>query len=94
MNNATVSSVDLSLFNSIIQDLFPAVETPTIDYRKLREPIEAELRRHVTLIKAIQLYETKNSRHATVIVGQAAARRAAARRAAARRSPRGACRAP
>lgn len=35
MNIAKLASVDLPLFNGIIQDLFPAVETPTIDYRKV-----------------------------------------------------------
>ncbi|XP_045081518.1 dynein axonemal heavy chain 2 isoform X2 [Coregonus clupeaformis] len=76
MNIAKLASVDLPLFNGIIQDLFPAVETPTIDYGKLRETIEAELRQAClqvtpfTLTKVIQLYETKNSRHSTMIVGK------------------------
>lgn len=35
MNIAKLTSVDLPLFNGIIQDLFPAVETPTIDYGKV-----------------------------------------------------------
>ncbi|CAB1351572.1 unnamed protein product [Coregonus sp. 'balchen'] len=76
MNIAKLASVDLPLFNGIIQDLFPAVETPTIDYGKLRETIEAELRQAClqvtpfTVTKVIQLYETKNSRHSTMIVGK------------------------
>ncbi|KAK3546101.1 hypothetical protein QTP70_022875 [Hemibagrus guttatus] len=92
MNIAKLTSVDLPLFNGIIQDLFPAVETPTIDYGKmlqiaflfvllytvneLRETIEAELRQSglqvtpFTLTKVIQLYETKNSRHSSMIVGK------------------------
>ncbi|KAM9407837.1 LOW QUALITY PROTEIN: dynein axonemal heavy chain 2 [Salvelinus alpinus] len=76
MNIAKLASVDLPLFNGIIQDLFPAVETPTIDYGKLRETIEAELQQAClqvtpfTLTKVIQLYETKNSRHSTMIVGK------------------------
>lgn len=36
MNIAKLTSVDLPLFNGIIQDLFPAVETPTIDYGKVQ----------------------------------------------------------
>lgn len=36
MNIAKLTTVDLPLFNGIIQDLFPAVETPTIDYGKVR----------------------------------------------------------
>lgn len=35
MNIAKLTTVDLPLFNGIIQDLFPAVETPTIDYGKV-----------------------------------------------------------
>ncbi|KAI5104428.1 dynein heavy chain 2, axonemal isoform X1 [Silurus meridionalis] len=76
MNIAKLTSVDLPLFNGIIQDLFPAVEMPTINYGKLRETIEAELLRSglqvspFTLTKVIQLYETKNSRHSSMIVGK------------------------
>nr|XP_055054184.1 LOW QUALITY PROTEIN: dynein axonemal heavy chain 2 [Misgurnus anguillicaudatus] len=76
MNIAKLASVDLPLFNGIIQDLFPAVETPTIDYGKLKQVIEAELRQNglqvtpFTVTKVIQLYETKNSRHSTMIVGK------------------------
>lgn len=35
MNIAKLTSTDLPLFNGIIQDLFPAVETPVIDYGKV-----------------------------------------------------------
>lgn len=35
MNIAKLTSADLPLFNGIIQDLFPAVETPVIDYGKV-----------------------------------------------------------
>ncbi|XP_062301425.1 dynein axonemal heavy chain 2 [Scomber scombrus] len=76
MNIAKLTSTDLPLFNGITQDLFPAVETPVIDYGKLREAIEAELRQRglqvtpFTLTKVIQLYETKNSRHSTMLVGK------------------------
>ncbi|KAK2862756.1 hypothetical protein Q5P01_002289 [Channa striata] len=75
MNIAKLTSSDLPLFNGIIQDLFPAVETPTIDYGKLKEAIEVEFRErglqvtHFTITKVIQLYETKNSRHSSMLVG-------------------------
>lgn len=36
MNIAKLTSTDLPLFNGITQDLFPAVETPVIDYGKVR----------------------------------------------------------
>ncbi|KAA0723088.1 Dynein heavy chain 2, axonemal [Triplophysa tibetana] len=76
MNIAKLTTIDLPLFNGIIQDLFPAVETPTIDYGKIKEAIEAELHQsglqvtRFTMTKVIQLYETKNSRHSTMIVGK------------------------
>ncbi|XP_060896803.1 dynein axonemal heavy chain 2-like [Labrus mixtus] len=76
MNIAKLSSSDVPLFNGITQDLFPAVETPVIDYGKLKEAIEAELRQNglqvsaFALTKVIQLYETKNSRHSTMLVGK------------------------
>ena len=35
MNLAKLTSVDLPLFTAIIQDLFPAVDTPTIQYGKV-----------------------------------------------------------
>ncbi|XP_063042411.1 dynein axonemal heavy chain 2 [Engraulis encrasicolus] len=76
MNIAKLTSIDLPLFSGIIQDLFPAVETPTIDYGKLKEMIESELRSAglqvtpFTMTKVIQLYETKNSRHSSMIVGK------------------------
>ncbi|XP_018599950.2 dynein heavy chain 2, axonemal [Scleropages formosus] len=75
MNIAKLTSVDLPLFNSIVQDLFPAVETPIIDYGKLQKTIEQELQQSslqvtpFTITKVIQLYETKNSRHSSMIVG-------------------------
>ena len=35
MNIAKLTSVDLPLFNGIMGDLFPGVETPLIDYSKV-----------------------------------------------------------
>ncbi|XP_035375794.1 dynein heavy chain 2, axonemal [Electrophorus electricus] len=76
MNIAKLTSIDLPLFNGIVQDLFPAVDMPTIDYGKLKETIEAELHQAglqvtpFTVTKVIQLYETKNSRHSSMIVGK------------------------
>ncbi|XP_073510575.1 dynein axonemal heavy chain 2 isoform X2 [Phyllobates terribilis] len=76
MNIAKLTSVDLPLFNGIMQDLFPGIDTPPVDYGKLREQIERELRLSglqvtpFTVTKVIQLYETKTSRHSCMIVGR------------------------
>ena len=35
MNIAKLTSVDLPLFNGIMADLFPGIETPVIDYSKV-----------------------------------------------------------
>ncbi|XP_066578473.1 dynein axonemal heavy chain 2 [Amia ocellicauda] len=75
MNVAKLTSVDLPLFSAIVQDLFPAVDTPSIDYGQLKKAIEAELRHSglqatpFALTKVLQLYETKSSRHACMVVG-------------------------
>ncbi|ERE69395.1 dynein heavy chain 6, axonemal-like protein [Cricetulus griseus] len=75
MNIAKLTSGDVPLFNAIVQDLFPNIELPVIDYGKLRDTIEQEIRdmglqvTQFTLTKVLQLYETKNSRHSSMIVG-------------------------
>uniref|UniRef100_F1ST22 Dynein axonemal heavy chain 2 n=1 Tax=Sus scrofa TaxID=9823 RepID=F1ST22_PIG len=75
MNIAKLTSADVPLFSAIMQDLFPSVELPVIDYGKLRETIEQETQdlglqaSPFTVTKVLQLYETKSSRHATMIVG-------------------------
>lgn len=38
MNIAKLTSVDVPLFNAIVQDLFPNVELPVIDYGKVFRP--------------------------------------------------------
>ncbi|KAM4749227.1 dynein axonemal heavy chain 2 [Rhinophrynus dorsalis] len=76
MNVAKLTSVDLPLFNGIMQDLFPGIDTPSVDYGKLKEQIEQELRlsglqvTNFTVTKVTQLYETKTSRHSCMIVGR------------------------
>ncbi|KAM3621055.1 uncharacterized protein V6R79_005381 [Siganus canaliculatus] len=75
MNNPKLTSSDLPLFHGLIDQLFPAVETPSTDHGTLQEAMEMELRQMglqvtaFTMSKVIQLYETKTSRHATVLVG-------------------------
>ena len=75
MNVAKMTEPDLPLFNGIVSDLFPDIETPVIDYSKFKAAIDAELKaQHLqstshTVTKVIQLFETKNSRHSVVLVG-------------------------
>ncbi|WAR21987.1 DYH2-like protein [Mya arenaria] len=75
MNVAKLTSVDLPLFNGVMSDLFPGVETPAIDYSKLKNAITKEMREHNlianehAITKVIQLYETKTSRHSVMMVG-------------------------
>ncbi|XP_033636218.1 dynein heavy chain 2, axonemal-like isoform X2 [Asterias rubens] len=76
MNVPKMTAVDLPLFNGIVADLFPGVDTPVIDYGKMKSVIESELKTQgyqpiqSTVLKVIQLYETKNSRHSVMIVGK------------------------
>ncbi|XP_021360073.1 dynein heavy chain 2, axonemal-like isoform X4 [Mizuhopecten yessoensis] len=75
MNVAKMTAVDLPLFNGIMSDLFPGIETPTIDYSKMKNAVIAELKENQlqcnnhTITKILQLYETKTSRHSVMIVG-------------------------
>lgn len=39
MNTAKLTSTDLPLFDRIIQDLFPGVETPIADYGKVGQQL-------------------------------------------------------
>lgn len=76
MNIAKLTSIDLPLFNGILSDLFPGIETQPIDYSTLEAAIKQEIAlKHLqpiksTINKVIQLYETKSSRHSVMIVGQ------------------------
>ena len=73
--NPSRFSDDTPLFNGIVQDLFPGVETPVLNYGDLQTAIEAQIvadglqKVPVIITKIIQLYETKNSRHSVMIVG-------------------------
>ncbi|KAL5251273.1 hypothetical protein ACHWQZ_G016836 [Mnemiopsis leidyi] len=75
MNVAKLTSDDTPLFNGIVQDLFPGVETPVLNYGDLQTAIESQITADglqkvpVIITKIIQLYETKNSRHSVMIVG-------------------------
>ncbi|KAK4469213.1 hypothetical protein MN116_006788 [Schistosoma mekongi] len=76
MNLAKLTSADLPLFKGIINDLFPSIEPPTMDYSKIKNALQEECNKinlrmtPFTLTKVIQLYETKSSRHSVMIVGK------------------------
>uniref|UniRef100_A0A1I8MW68 Dynein axonemal heavy chain 2 n=1 Tax=Musca domestica TaxID=7370 RepID=A0A1I8MW68_MUSDO len=75
MNVARLTANDLPLFNGIMSDIFPGVEVPLIDYSDFQTAIEDELLANGLQVipsavkKVIELYETKNSRHSTMIIG-------------------------
>ncbi|XP_013149055.1 PREDICTED: dynein heavy chain 2, axonemal [Papilio polytes] len=75
MNVARLTAKDVPLFNGIMQDIFPDVEVPTLDYEMLETAISAEMRLiglqpvKAALLKVIQTYETKNSRHSSILLG-------------------------
>jgi len=66
---------DLPLFEGIVNDLFPGIVVPFIDYGKLQEAIENQLRKikYQTpakyIKKVIQLLETMIVRHGVMLVG-------------------------
>ncbi|KAM7351793.1 dynein heavy chain 2, axonemal kl-2 isoform 2-T2 [Cochliomyia hominivorax] len=75
MNVARLTANDLPLFNGIMSDIFPGVDVPLIDYSDFKDAIEDELKANglqlipIALKKIIELYETKNSRHSSMIIG-------------------------
>ena len=66
---------DLPLFNAIVQDLFPAINIPDLDFGELEHAINHSLQTNNLqivdkfVIKVIQLYETIISRFGVMIVG-------------------------
>ncbi|KAF0304890.1 Dynein heavy chain 2, axonemal [Amphibalanus amphitrite] len=78
MNLPKLTSDDSPLFAGIVSDLFPGVETPPLDYGQLYDVIRHQLKENglqagatpYIVDKVIQLYETKNSRHSVMMVGQ------------------------
>ncbi|XP_057654894.1 dynein axonemal heavy chain 2 isoform X2 [Diorhabda carinulata] len=75
MNIARLTSDDLPLFNGIMSDIFPGVVIPVVDYMDLNLAITEYMENKnlqpipIALTKVIQLYETKNSRHSVMILG-------------------------
>ncbi|KAG6451923.1 hypothetical protein O3G_MSEX007393 [Manduca sexta] len=75
MNVARLTAKDVPLFDGIMQDIFPDVTVPTLDYDMLETAISAEMRQaglqpmKAALHKVIQTFETKNSRHSSILLG-------------------------
>lgn len=75
MNIAKLTADDLPLFNGIMSDIFPGVTIPLVKYEEFYTSIEQsfiELGLQATstaITKVIQLFETQNSRHSVMILG-------------------------
>ncbi|XP_022235820.1 dynein heavy chain 2, axonemal-like [Limulus polyphemus] len=76
MNIPKLTSEDIPLFNGITCDLFPSIEPCTVSYGKLKEAIERVMKQaklqviQSSVMKVLQFYETKNSRHAVILIGE------------------------
>lgn len=76
MNIAKLTSDDFPLFNAIVSDIFPGVTVPIIDYHEFLLAIKDSFKEMnlqmipAAITKVIQLYETKNSRHSVMILGE------------------------
>jgi dynein heavy chain len=70
---------DLPLFAGILQDLFPGVVVPFVDYGLLQKAIENQIRKanlqvvESFVTKVIQVHQTQLVRHGMMVVGDAAA---------------------
>ncbi|XP_064554393.1 dynein axonemal heavy chain 2 isoform X2 [Drosophila montana] len=75
MNVARFTAADLPLFTGIMCDIFPGVSLPQIDYSDFNVAIIEEFRDNglqaiqIAVKKVIELFETKNSRHSVMIIG-------------------------
>lgn len=75
MNVPKFVSEDVPLFDAIINDLFPGIEQPKKDLGALQKAInhnllDRGLQAHPYIIaKTIQLYETMDTRHGVMVVG-------------------------
>jgi dynein heavy chain len=66
---------DVPLFLGLIQDLFPGLDCPRVEYPEFTDAVEYALKSEKYLIvpdqvdKVVQLYETMMTRHTTMVVG-------------------------
>ncbi|RKO93650.1 dynein heavy chain and region D6 of dynein motor-domain-containing protein [Blyttiomyces helicus] len=74
-NVPKLTADDVPLFSGILSDLFPGVEAPVVDYTEFRTVLLEEMKNaniqpiEAMIVKIIQLFETKQSRHGVMIVG-------------------------
>jgi dynein heavy chain len=75
MNLPKLTAEDTPLFLGILNDLFPGVETPRSEDVELKEAISSVMAQKglqlfdAAIRKALQLYDTKASRHSVMVVG-------------------------
>eukprot|EP00976_Prorocentrum_cordatum_P067883 1178917-Prorocentrum_minimum.AAC.1 len=69
---------DVPLFLGLINDLFPGLDCPRVRYPQLNDILEADFAEHKYQVlldsseevdKCVQLYETMQTRHTTMVVG-------------------------
>eukprot|EP00767_Chilomastix_cuspidata_P003863 gnl/Chilomastix_cuspidata/3994.p1 GENE.gnl/Chilomastix_cuspidata/3994~~gnl/Chilomastix_cuspidata/3994.p1 ORF type:complete len:4491 (+),score=293.00 gnl/Chilomastix_cuspidata/3994:101-13474(+) len=67
---------DVPLFMGIVQDLFPGVDIPSVDFGNLQKQVETELRKEGLQVvpsfveKILQFYDTHIVRHGLMLVGE------------------------
>ncbi|KAJ3123528.1 Dynein heavy chain 2, axonemal [Physocladia obscura] len=75
-NVPKLTAEDVPLFSGILSDLFPGIESVIADYSEFRSVLIDEMKAanlqpvESMILKVIQLYETKQSRHGVMIVGE------------------------
>ncbi|KAJ3206517.1 Dynein heavy chain 2, axonemal [Entophlyctis luteolus] len=75
-NVPKLTAEDVPLFSGILSDLFPGVESVVADYSEFRTVLMDEMKianlqpAESMITKVIQLYETKQSRHGVMVVGE------------------------
>lgn len=75
MNMPKFVHEDVSLFQGLLEDLFPGLEIPSSAHKAFEEKIQHNLRSQRLQVvpkqvnKVMQLYDTMETRHATMVVG-------------------------
>ena len=83
-NASKLVADDLLLFDALLADVFPNLELPALDYTQLVSELERQVQKAgLTVVqsfveKVLQLYETKQTRHGVMLVGDAQTGKSAA----------------